>query len=92
MRDSGLAGRVVAMAAKRRSAASVRSARGHRGRVEPDVRGLLIRVNADGLRALRQLALNEDTTLQSLAIEALNDLLKKRGAKPVVANPLRQDD
>jgi hypothetical protein len=80
------------MAAKRRSAASVRPAKGHQRRVERDVRGLLIRVNADGLRALRQLALNEDTTLQSLAIEALNDLLKKRGAKPVVANPLRQDD
>jgi hypothetical protein len=52
----------------------------------------LIRVNADGLRALRQLALDQDTTLQSLAVEALNDLLKKRGAKPVVANPLRQAD
>jgi hypothetical protein len=80
------------MAAKRRSAASARSAKAHQGRGERDVRGLLIRVNADGLRALRQLALDEDTTLQSLAIEALNDLLKKRGAKPVVANPLRQDD
>ena len=52
------------------------------------MRGLLIRVNGVGYRALRQLALDEDTTLQSLAIEALNDLLKKRGAKPVIANPL----
>jgi hypothetical protein len=80
------------MAAKRRSAAGARSAKGHQARVERDVRGLLIRVNADGLRALRQLALNEDTTLQALAVEALNDLLRKHGAKPVVANPLRQDD
>jgi hypothetical protein len=80
------------MAAKRRSAASAGSAKAHPRRAERDVRGLLIRVNADGLRALRQLALDEDTTLQSLAIEALNDLLKKRGAKPAVANPLRQDD
>jgi hypothetical protein len=80
------------MARKRFSAPSARAAKAHRWRSERGVRGLLVRVNADGLRALRQLALDEDTTLQSLAVEALNDLLKKRGAKPVVANPLRQDD
>jgi hypothetical protein len=80
------------MARKHRSAAPARSAKAHQARVEQDVRGLLIRVNADGLRALRQLALDEDTTLQSLAIEALNDLLKKHGAKPIVRNPLRQAD
>ena len=80
------------MARKRRSAGSARSAKDHQARVERDVRGLLVRLNPDGLRALRQLALDEDTTLQALAIEALNDLLKKRRAKPVVANPLRQAD
>jgi hypothetical protein len=80
------------MAPKRRTAAPARSAKGHQAWVERDVRGLLIRVNADGLKALRQLALDEDTTLQSLAIEALNDLLKSRGLKPVIKNPLRQDD
>jgi hypothetical protein len=78
------------MATKRRSAASARAAKAHHGRVERDVRGLLIRVNAAGLRALRQLALDEDTSVQSLAVEALNDLLKKRGSRPVVANPLRK--
>jgi hypothetical protein len=52
------------------------------------VRGLLVRVNADGLRALRQLALDEDTTLQALGVEAFNDLLRKHGSRPVVANPL----
>jgi hypothetical protein len=79
------------------------------------LRGLLIRLNGAGYRELRQLALDEDTTLQSLAnkealverqlaldedtttlqslaIEALNDLLKKRGAKPIVANRLREAD
>ena len=80
------------MARKRSSAASARVTKARQARVDRDVRGLLIRVNADGLRALRQLALDQDTTLQSLAVEALNDLLKKRGAKPVVANPLRQAD
>jgi hypothetical protein len=58
--------------------------------IERDLRALLVRVNDAGYRALRQLALDEDRTVQSLAIEALNDLLKKRGAKPVVANPLRE--
>jgi hypothetical protein len=80
------------MARKRSSAASARAAKAHQGRTERDVRGLLIRINDAGYRALRQLALDEDTTLQSLATEALNDLLKKRGAKPIVANPLRQTD
>jgi hypothetical protein len=80
------------MAAKRRSAATARPAKGRQGRVERDVRALLIRLNADGLRALRQLALDEDTTLQSLATEALNNLLKARGLKPVIKNPLHQGD
>jgi hypothetical protein len=80
------------MAAKRHPTASARSAKARRGQVERGVRGLLIRVNADGLRALRQLALDQDTTLQALGIEALNDLLRKHGAKSVVINPLREAD
>jgi hypothetical protein len=52
------------------------------------MRGLLIRVNVDGLRALRQLALDRDTTLEALGIEAFNDLLRKHGSRPVVVNPL----
>jgi hypothetical protein len=76
------------MARKRPSAASAKAAKAHRDRSEQAVRGLLVRVNADGLRALRQLALDEDTTLQALGIEALNDLLRKHGSRPVVANPL----
>jgi hypothetical protein len=56
------------------------------------LRGLLIRVNADGLRALRQLAPDRDTTLQALGVEALNLVLQKHGAKPIVRNPLRQAD
>jgi hypothetical protein len=92
MRELALAHRVKAMAGKRRSAASARAMRGHQEGTGRHVRSLLIRVNADGLRALRQLALDEDTTLQALAVEALNDLLKRRGARPVVTNPLRQAD
>jgi hypothetical protein len=80
------------MGAKRRSKPSASSARAHQRRVEREVRALLIRLNADGLRALRQLALDEDTTLQSLATEALNNLLKGRGLKSVIKNPLHEGD
>lgn len=51
-------------------------------------KGLLIRMNVDGWRSLRILAAETDNTLNALAIEALNDLLKKHGKKQTVANPL----
>jgi hypothetical protein len=51
-------------------------------------RGILTRVNADGLRALKILAVERDLTLQALAVEALNDMLVKYGKRPVVKNPL----
>lgn len=51
-------------------------------------KGLLVRLNLPGWRALRVLAAERDTTLNALAIEAFNDLLKKRGKEPVVENPL----
>jgi hypothetical protein len=55
----------------------------------PEVgRGILTRVNADGLRALKMLAIERDLTLQALAVEALNDVLVKHGKRPVVKNPL----
>jgi hypothetical protein len=75
------------MAAKRRSGASARS-KADEAPVERDVRGVLIRVNGAGLRALRQLALDQDRSLQSLGVEAFNNLLRKYSYKPVVANPL----
>ena len=51
-------------------------------------RGVLTRINQDGLRELRLLAIDRDTRLQTLMIEAINDLLKKYGRRPVAANPL----
>ena len=51
-------------------------------------RAILTRVNAEGLRALRMLALEQDTTLQAIAIEAFNDVLKKYGKRAAVRNPL----
>jgi len=41
-----------------------------------------------GRRALRMLGVERDTTINALAIEALNDLLKKYGKRQSVENPL----
>jgi len=49
---------------------------------------VLVRVNADGWRALKILAAEQETTLNALAIEAFNDLLKKYGKRQNVGNPL----
>jgi hypothetical protein len=46
-------------------------------------RGILTRINPEGLKALRQLALDRDTTVQALIIEAVNDLLRKYRCRPV---------
>jgi hypothetical protein len=51
-------------------------------------KAILTRINADGWRALRLLAVERDTTLNALAVEAFNDLLKKYGKRTSVKNPL----
>ena len=49
---------------------------------------VLTRMGVEGWRALRLLAVERDTTINSLAIEAFNDLLKKYGKRQSVENPL----
>ena len=51
-------------------------------------KSVLTRLNIEGWRALRMLAVEHDTTLNALAVEAFNDLLKKHGKKQTVENPL----
>lgn len=51
-------------------------------------RRTMARINAEGWRALKMLALENDTTLNALAIEAFNDLLKKHGKRQNIKNPL----
>lgn len=51
-------------------------------------KGVITRMNADGWRALRVLAAERDTTMNALAVEAFNDLLKKHGKRASVENPL----
>jgi hypothetical protein len=45
-------------------------------------------MNLEGWRALRLLAVEKDTTLNALAVEAFNDLLKKHGKRQSAGNPL----
>ena len=52
------------------------------------IKGIMTRVNPEGWRALRMLALELDVPLQSLCVEAFNDLLRKHRRPAVVENPL----
>jgi hypothetical protein len=61
---------------------------GPRARDPGAFKSVLVRVNLEGWRALKVLAAETDTTLNALAVEAFNDLLKKRSKKQVVENPL----
>jgi hypothetical protein len=45
-------------------------------------RGILTRINPEGLKALRS-SLDRDTTVQALMIEAANDFLRKYKRRPV---------
>ena len=51
------------------------------------VKAVLIKVNDEAWRALRHLAVEKDTTLQALGIDALNDLLEKNGLPRLAKNP-----
>jgi hypothetical protein len=62
---------------------------GPTARNNPDAfKQVLTRMNPNGWKALRMLAVEENTTLNALAIEAFNDLLRKYGKKTSVENPL----
>jgi hypothetical protein len=46
-------------------------------------RGILVRTNPEVRRALKRLAIDRDTTVQSLMLEAINDLLAKHARLPI---------
>jgi hypothetical protein len=52
---------------------------------------VLTRMGVAGWRALRMLAVERDTTINALAIEAFNDLLKKYGKWQSVENPAKRN-
>jgi hypothetical protein len=45
-------------------------------------------MNIEGWRALKVLAVEKEATLNAMAVEAFNDLLKKHGKRQSVENPL----
>jgi len=51
-------------------------------------RAVLARINEAGWIDLKVLAAEQGSTLNALAVEAFNDLLKKYGKKASVQNPL----
>jgi hypothetical protein len=53
-----------------------------------DVKVIFVRLNVEGWRELRKLAAEDDTSVQALMIESINDLFQKRGRKEIAANPL----
>ena len=55
------------------------------------VKAVLIKVNEEAWRALRHLAIEQDTTLQALGIDALNDLLEKNGSRRIARNPFEAE-
>jgi hypothetical protein len=61
---------------------------GPRSRDPGAFKSVLVRVNVEGWRALKLLAVENETTLNALAVEAFNDLLKKCGKRQSVENPL----
>jgi hypothetical protein len=61
---------------------------GPRARDPGAFKSVLVRINADGWRALKMMAVEKDTTLNALAVEAFNDLLKKHGKRQSVGNSL----
>ena len=61
---------------------------GPRARDPGAFKSVLVRINAEGWRALKILAVEQEATLNALAVEAFNDLLKKHGKRPSVENPL----
>jgi hypothetical protein len=61
---------------------------GPRARDPGAFKSVLVRINVEGWRALKVLAVEQETTLNALAVDAFNDLLKKHGKRPSVENPL----
>jgi len=55
------------------------------------IKYILVRLNPEGWRAVKILAMDQDTPIQTLMVEAINDLLSKRGRQPVARSPLLRE-
>ncbi len=63
------------MAKKKSEAPPVRRSR------PADAKGVNVQLKPDSWRAMRQLALDQNTSVQKIAVEAFNDLMAKHGRK-----------
>lgn len=86
--DTPIARRVAAKAAVE-SAAPADVGLKRSGRPE-GAKAVLVQMNREGWRALNDLSLDLDTSLQKLGVEAWNDLLVKHGRPAVIVNPFGQ--
>jgi hypothetical protein len=53
-------------------------------------KGVVVQMNREGWLAINHLALELDTSLQKLGIEAFNDLLERHGRGRPIVNPYGQ--
>ncbi|MCJ2015915.1 hypothetical protein MKK84_00470 [Methylobacterium sp. E-065] len=53
-------------------------------RAPADMKTVQVRINKQGWRALRDLASDNDTSLEALMVDALNDVLLKNQRPPIV--------
>jgi hypothetical protein len=55
-----------------------------RAKAQPDGRrGVLVRLQPEAWKAMKQIALDQETTLQELMEDAVNDALRKHGKPPL---------
>jgi hypothetical protein len=59
-----------------------RDAAGRRTRQPDGRKGILVRAHPAAWKALKQIALDDERTLQDLMTEAINDMLRKHGRPP----------
>jgi hypothetical protein len=62
---------------------TVRDTAGRRIRQPDGRKGILVRARPEAWKALKQMALDDERTLQDVMTEAINDMLKKRGMPPL---------
>lgn len=76
----------------RKTAAKSRTKKGAEPRKTPAMKYMQTRLTEPSWRELQMLRLERSESMQSLVVEALNDLLVKYGRKPVVAGPSEDED
>jgi hypothetical protein len=61
-------------------------------KVPPAMKYLQTRLTESSWRELKMLSIETGESLQTLVVEALNDLMEKSGKKPVIAGPAEDED